>query len=227
MNTRLPRRLAAAGLTLAIPLSGTAVAQAHPLSSSGANTAHPSTNDDNSLTIDEGSISPSDADFIDQIGNAAPVFQHSNGVLTSRATDQELRENYNFTEEQLGRLHRDILGKPFSDQQSRPESTPPVTTYISVQGKSICLANHELKSGIGAALVAAAEAGPEAVAAALEGIASVTGGPVGAVIGGIITAASAPSLVEIGGRAVTAAATNRGLKIGVHLDYPPVYADYC
>lgn len=224
MNARLTRRLVAVSLSLAIPLSGTAVAQPHPVNSSDTNI---DTNDNDSLTIDETEISASDAEFIKQIGNAAPVFQHSSGALTSQATDQELREKYSFTKEQLIHLHRDILGAPFPDQKTNPEHTPTVTTYISVQGKSICLANHELQSGIGAALVAAAEAGPEAVAAALQGIASVTGGPVGAVIGIILTAASAPSLIEIGGREMTAAATNRGLKIGVHWEYPPVYADYC
>lgn len=49
----------------------------------------------------------------------------------------------------------------------------------------------------------------------------------GSVIGIILTAASAPSLIEIGGRAAKAAVSGQGLKIGVHADYPPVYADYC
>ena len=35
------------------------------------------------------------------------------------------------------------------------------------------------------------------------------------------------SLIEIGGRAAKVAVSGRGLKIGVHADYPPVYADYC
>ena len=71
------------------------------------------------------------------------------------------------------------------------------------------------------------EAGPAGIAAALEAAATAFGGPVGSVIGIILTAASAPSLIEIGGRAAKAAVSGQGLKIGVHADYPPVYADYC
>lgn len=101
------------------------------------------------------------------------------------------------------------------------------TNYASVQGKSVCFSNEDLAVGAGAAIVGASEAGPAGIAAALEAAATAFGGPVGSVIGIILTAASAPSLIEIGGRAAKAAVSGQGLKIGVHADYPPVYADYC
>lgn len=91
---------------------------------------------------------------------------------------------------------------------SSSSSTTPVE-YAYRDGSSVCFTHNDLLVGAGAAIVVAADAGPVALAAALE------------------AAASVPSLVELGGRAVTAVATNRGLKIGVQADYPPVYSDYC
>lgn len=90
-----------------------------------------------------------------------------------------------------------------------------------------CYSANDLLVGAGAAIVAAVDAGPVALAAALGAAATGFGGPVGTAIGFVLAAASAPSLVELGGRAVTAVATNRGLKIGVQAGYPPVYSDYC
>lgn len=205
------RSMVIAGITLALPLSSAAVASASPESATKTLEA-PAPRQ----------LSSEDRAFLKHVGNASKTFVDRDGKIATTASDQTLASKYGFTSHDISRLHSSVLGKSSRLSKARQQ-----TTYATREGSSVCFSHDDLLVGAGAAIVAASDAGPVAIAAALEAAASVFGGPVGAGIGLVLGAASAPSLIEIGGRAATAAATNRGLKIGVHLDYPPVYADYC
>ncbi|MDL0403216.1 hypothetical protein QQO25_09620 [Corynebacterium lehmanniae] len=178
-------------------------------------------------------LSPEDVQFVKNVSKAGPTFVDEEGKIATTASDRELSDNYGFSDQDLERLHESVLGKPMnlsSSSNDAPISSSSSTTpveYAYRDGSSVCFTHNDLLVGAGAAIVAAADAGPVALAAALEAAATAFGGPVGTAIGFVLAAASAPSLVELGGRAVTAVATNRGLKIGVQADYPPVYSDYC
>lgn len=166
-------------------------------------------------------LSPEKQAFLDHVAGASKTFVDHNGKIATTASDQKLASEYGFTQQEILLLHRSVLGKPSHTGASQH------ATFASRDGSAVCFSHDDLLVGAGAAIVAASEAGPVAIAAALEAAATAFGGPVGTAIGAVLAVASAPSLIEIGGRAVTAVATNRGLKIGIHADYPPVYADYC
>lgn len=178
-------------------------------------------------------LSPEDVQFVKNVSKAGPTFVDEEGKIATTASDRELSDNYGFSDQDLERLHESVLGKPMnlsSSSNDAPISSSSSTTpveYAYRDGSSVCFTHNDLLVGAGAAIVAAADAGPVALAAALEAAATAFGGPVGTAIGFVLAAVSAPSLVELGGRAVTAVATNRDLKIGVQADYPPVYSDYC
>ncbi|MCG7449346.1 MULTISPECIES: hypothetical protein [Corynebacterium] len=186
-------------------------------------------NADEPIQVSDQSISEEDLSFIQKVADAGNSFVERDGKIATSATDQQLKDDFGFTDQQVVRLHEKVLGKPMSEtsEERKALNSRNFTSYASVQGKSVCFSNEDLAVGAGAAIVGASEAGPAGIAAALEAAATAFGGPVGSVIGIILTAASAPSLIEIGGRAAKAAVSGQGLKIGVHADYPPVYADYC
>ena len=75
---------------------------------------------------------------------------------------------------------------------------------------TLYVSHEELKEGVFAAVAAAAEVGPEALAAALEAVATAIGGVVGAVLAAAIEIVSIAEIAKLAGTIVYALGSGRG-----------------
>lgn len=166
-------------------------------------------------------LTEENAEFIDKVVSVSKYYIIENNELSIALSKEELINDFGFTEEEYLRLGKDILGKTIKSDYI---PAPPTRVYIS--NGALYIPAYELRAGSAAALVAAANAGPAALAAALTAIGTAFGGPVGTIIAGILTVAAVPSLAELCGRIIYANMTNKGIYIKPVFSYPPLEFGY-
>ncbi len=106
--------------------------------------------------------------------------------------------NFGFSEQEVRFLHRSVLNKQVYSSNHDLADNNPITPLVHISGGALYISYNDLLAGVASGLIAAANAGPAAMAAALTALGSIIGGPVGTVIGVILSlAAGPPTLIEL------------------------------
>ncbi|KAA8720372.1 hypothetical protein [Corynebacterium spheniscorum] len=192
--------------------------------------AAPSSPAAQTMTLESVRLTPQQRESLDKVVAVRDHFYAGeNGRLAIDLSDEELKSEYGFTDEELEMLHRDTLGIDIekTDEEVRAAVQGLKQERVYRNGTAVCFIHDDLVVGVGVALVAAAEAGPAAIAAAISTVSTLIGGPVAGVLGTTLSLAGFTSLAGMGLYITSAVATGRGVEIGVKADYPPVFTTYC
>ncbi len=172
----------------------------------------------NEYTSSFSDLTTADIDFLGKVVSVAEYWEYAeDGTLMLNLTENQLKTQYGFTDEEYALLEANILGLHIFESAA---DVPMPNVFV--EGTTVYFDNGDIH----AFLLAAATAGPAALSAALAALGTVTAGPVGTAIAAILAVIAAPSLVEICGRVIAAAGTGRGVYIRLELDYPPISCGY-
>lgn len=175
----------------------------------------------NIINISKIKLNKKDKIFYDKIIKLSKHFYFDeNNKLQINLSEKELKSKLNNYEYEI--LKDYILNTyiPKNENKSFSENK------IHVSSGKLYISNSDLKGGIAAGLVVAAEAGPAALAAALATLGTLTGGPVGSLIATIYGVIGGASLATLAGMIVWAVAHDQGIYIGVEWTVPPIVMGY-
>lgn len=175
-------------------------------------------------------LSDADQQFLKKVVSVGAFFEINSATnnLSITLTENELINEYGFTQDEYDRLMTDVVGTKFSSGSNLipPKGSNLIQPNISVSNGTLYISYYDLVDGIAAALLSAAYVGPTALGAALTALSSMLGGPVGTIIGTIAAFAALPSLRQLCGMIIYAVATGQGIYIKPVPSYPPLVIGY-
>lgn len=168
---------------------------------------------------------------LDKITSVMPYFRFVDGGrrLDITLSREELQSRFGFTDAQYEFLSQQVLrpnAEAYAAEDSPVQGEGASMMRRAVAGCSgVYMSYMDFTVGFAAALFAASQVSPAALAAAFTALSSAFGGPVGAAIAGGISVLGIGFFADLGGKIIGAVAQRKGVCLTMQWGWPPVKSE--